>query len=369
MAKNVRGYFYSCEPELTPVSIKRKLSKSIVGQNEAKTILSVAAYSHLETLRYKKEKGFRNDYVEQEKSNVIIYGPTGVGKTALLKKLAAILEVPLAIVDASSLTAAGYKGKNTLTIIKDLYLQAEGDLEKAANGIIFLDEFDKLAAGTYGRDESVNAFCTEVQEELLKVFEGVEVTFEGSDEEKHTLDSSNILFICGGAFEGLEDVIRARLGMEETSEKLVGFVPEGKDEYAGDKKALSSEELVAIPEDFIKYGFMRELVGRLPILCRFKPLGEEELYKILIYSDQAITRQLQARFAWKKNKLTFDKKALKAIAREAIKRGTGARGLRSIVERILYSTMFELPEHAVPVEVVVTADCVEQGVKPKMREI
>lgn len=340
----------------TPEEIKAYLDDYVVGQDFAKKVLSVAVYNH-----YKRIVNPKKD-IELQKTNVLLIGPTGCGKTLLAKTLAKLLDVPFAIFDVTSLTESGYVGEDVETVLLRLIQNAGGDLEKASYGIVYLDEIDKIAyKPTTGRDVSGEG----VQEELLKLLEGHVVNVPMRSNKKmpeqgsFQLDTSNILFIMGGAFVGVEDIIRNRMGSTE-----MGFKSNVKD-----MARLSYDDLVSKvePHDLVKYGFLPEFIGRIPLIVPLHSLGKRELIKILTEPRDAIIKQYQRFFEMENARLAFTDDALDAIAEISIQTKTGARGLRNIIEKALLETMFKLPTMKLkkPVEeVIVDKEVITSGKEP-----
>ena len=347
-----------------PHLIKQYLDEYIINQDRAKKILSVAVYNHYKRMKY----GYQNDAeTEIEKSNVIMLGPSGCGKTALLSHLAKLLDIPFAVTDASSLTEAGFVGADVEVAVRNLYYAADKDVEKAEHGIIYLDEFDKIARKS-GANNSITADPGHegVQQALLKMLEGSVVEFTARGQRKHPeaptikVDTKNILFIVGGAFVGIEDVIGKRLSKASS----IGF---GATVQGADEKPKFDELIHKVrPEDLMQYGIIPEIIGRLPVICTLETLDEDALLRILTEPKNAPVRQYQKLFDIEGVKLSFTADALSAIAKRAIKRKTGARGLRSIMEDILLDTMFELPGMDGVEEVVVKDEAVNSGAKPML---
>ena len=333
-----------------PHKIKAQLDEYIIGQEQAKKVVSVAVYNH-----YKRVATNTMDEIEIEKSNMLMIGPTGCGKTYLVKTLARLLDVPLAIADATSLTEAGYIGDDIESVISKLLAAADNDVEKAERGIVFIDEIDKLARKkeTTSRDVSGES----VQQGLLKLLEGAEVEVPVGANSKNamvpltTVNTKNILFICGGAFPDLEEIIKQRLN-HETS---IGYTADLKDKYDKEKDILSKVTI----EDIKKFGMIPEFVGRLPILFTLKGLDKEALVKILKEPKNAILKQYQKLLELDEVKLEFDDGALEAIAEKALKKETGARALRSIIEEFMLDIMYEIPKDDNIGRVTITKDYVE----------
>ncbi|MBQ7972335.1 MAG: ATP-dependent Clp protease ATP-binding subunit ClpX [Lachnospiraceae bacterium] len=318
-----------------PHKIKAKLDDYVVGQEQAKKIISVAVYNH-----YKRVATNTMDEIEIEKSNILMIGPTGCGKTHLVKTLAKLLDVPLAIADATSLTEAGYIGDDIESVVSKLLAAAGNDVEKAETGIIFVDEIDKIAKkqNTNSRDVSGES----VQQGMLKLLEGAEVEVPVGANSKNamvpmtTVNTRNILFICGGAFPGLEEIIKQRLSKQSG----IGFNADLKDRFDKEKNILSK----VLVEDIKKFGMIPEFVGRLPIICSLEGLSKEALVKILKEPKNAILKQYQKLLELDEVKLEFEEDALEAIAERALERDTGARALRAIIEEFMLDIMYEIPK-------------------------
>ena len=364
--KKARGNRIFTEPLPTPAAMKAELDKYIVGQDEAKRTLCLAVYNHYTALRYNENHKYDRDFQPLEKSNVLMYGPTGCGKTEIIRQLTKLINVPMVTCNTSALTSAAYKGKNAQTIIHDLYEAADEDEELASHGIIYLDEFDKISSlrGQYKNDNRAD-----VMQELLCIIEGGVTEHKSTYSTAESMRTDDILFICGGAFEGLDQIIQRRCHKEVAGSKpTIGFnrCPETANVQAQPQKEKLPK---AITEDFLEYGAIREIMGRLPIITCVQALTEADLVRIITTTRNSVVRQSSKRLQCLGCKLTVEDAAAKAIAHQAFARGTGARGLRTIVENILSDVMFELPGAHRRVEVVVTEDCVVKGTAPELREL
>lgn len=333
-----------------PHKIKAQLDDYIIGQEYAKKVISVAVYNH-----YKRVETDTMDEIEIEKSNMLMIGPTGSGKTYLVKTLARLLDVPLAIADATSLTEAGYIGDDIESVLSKLLAAADNDVEKAEKGIVFIDEIDKIAKkkNTSQRDVSGES----VQQGLLKLLEGSEVEVPVGANSKNamvpltTMNTKNILFICGGAFPGLEDIIKERLNKQAS----IGFQADLKDKYDADPDLLEKVTL----EDIRNFGMIPEFIGRLPIVFTLRGLDEDMLVKILKEPKNAILKQYQKLLALDEVQLEFDEEALHTIAKKAMEKKTGARALRAIIEDFMLDIMYEIPKDDNIGEVTITSDYIE----------
>ena len=337
-----------------PHKIKASLDEYVVGQEHAKKVMSVAVYNHYKRVAAGEDAA--KDGVEIEKSNMLMVGPTGSGKTYLVKTLARLLDVPLAIADATSLTEAGYIGDDIESVLSKLLTAADNDVEKAERGIVFIDEIDKLAKKKNATQRDVSG--ESVQQGMLKLLEGAEVEVPVGATSKNamvpmtTIDTSNILFICGGAFPGLEDIIKERLN-EHAS---IGFRADLKDKYDGEENILKN----VTTEDIRKFGMIPEFIGRLPILFSLEALSEDMLVKILKEPRNAIIKQYQKLLAMDEVKLDFDDEALRAIARKAKEKNVGARALRSIIEEFMLDIMYEIPKDDNIGSVTITESYIEK---------